>query len=109
MNARRAFLVKQDGTIFDPVADPSPTKIVTVTPGDEVDEEEEPTGNAVTLAGGPYRALSVAAIGTIHVQFLDGSDATIPAGSLSAGLQHSLWFTGVYETGTTAMGILAYK
>ena len=56
----------------------------------------------------PTKALSFATDGAIKVDDTNGNTLTIPAGALVAGVQHAVRIRKVYETGTTATGIVGY-
>lgn len=96
LNARAIYLVGPDGTPFDPVEDVTPEHAAPITPN-----------NSGSI--GPYRAFSFAVAGDIKFRLLDGTDFTLPSGSLAVGLQHALWFDRVYATGTAATGICGYR
>lgn len=74
-----------------------PSRIALVTPNDAEDLEH------VT------RAISFAAEGAIKVTTLGGDEVIIPAGALAPGVQHTMYLTRIWSTGTTPdMGIVAY-
>lgn len=68
-----------------------------ITPDDDNDLEE------VT------KALSFATAGAIKIDDAVGNTLTIPAGALVAGVQHAVRIKKVYETGTTATGLLGFS
>jgi hypothetical protein len=53
------------------------------------------------------RALYVGSSGDVRVQMLDGTVITLT--NLAAGILHPLQVIRVYETGTTAAGIIALR
>lgn len=58
----------------------------------------------------PYtRGISFAVAGALHVLTAEDEDVVIPSGALAAGVQHALCVKRIFQTGTTATGIVIYR
>jgi len=75
-----------------------PTKIVNVGAGSDA-----------TVYSPPLRALSIGTVGDVKVKDAEGNDVTIPSNALTAGIQHPMQVSMVYQTGTTASEIVGWR
>lgn len=54
------------------------------------------------------RAVSFAVAGDIKVTTVGGETVVVPSGALAAGLMHPVQWARIWQTGTTATGIVAW-
>lgn len=65
-------------------------------------------GDVALPEGEYFRAISFGVDGNIRVQTLDNTDETILVGSLAPTVQHGCIIKRIYQTGTTATGIIGW-